>query len=54
MANVIALGAIYAVTKPVSEESLRNAIKNRVPPAFVELNMNAFDIGVEKIQKLLK
>ena len=54
VANVIALGAIYAVTKSVSEENLRNAIKDRVPPAFQELNMKAFDIGVEKIEKLIK
>ncbi len=54
VANVIALGAIYAVTGIPKEESLRQAIKDRVPPAFVDLNMKAFDEGVKRIEELLK
>lgn len=47
VANVIALGALVALTGMVSEESLRRAIRDRVKPAFRELNEQALDAGLK-------
>jgi len=44
--NSVALGALYPLIKPfVSEDSLRKALTDNVPPKTVEPNMKAFEKG---------
>ncbi len=45
--NIVLLGALSKITKVVSLDSLKKALKNRVPPATIEQNMKALDLGVE-------
>ena len=45
--NVVALGALSVLAPYVSAEALIAAIKDSVPPAFVELNLKAFEEGVK-------
>jgi len=44
-ANVVALGAISALENLVSWESLHQALLNRIPTRFRELNERALEIG---------
>lgn len=44
-ANMVALGAIAAMTEVVSRPSLVAAMKARVKPAYLDLNRNALEIG---------
>ena len=46
--NIVALGAMVALTGVVSKESAEKAVLARVPEAFLELNKKAFQIGYEK------
>ncbi len=48
VANIVALGAIVALTGVVSRESAEKAVLARVPEAFLELNKKAFNMGFEK------
>lgn len=48
VANIVALGAIVALTGVVSKESAEKAVLSRVPEAFTELNRKAFTAGYEK------
>jgi 2-oxoglutarate ferredoxin oxidoreductase subunit gamma len=50
VANIIALGAIERLSHIVSEESLINAIRARVPKGTEELNIKAFKFGQELIK----
>ena len=43
--NIVALGAVVAVTKVVSEESLEKAVLNRVPAGTEEKNKKALAVG---------
>ncbi|HUL61037.1 MAG TPA: 2-oxoacid:acceptor oxidoreductase family protein [Anaeromyxobacteraceae bacterium] len=43
--NIVMVGFFTAVTGLVSEQAAREAVKDSVPPATVELNMKAFDKG---------
>jgi 2-oxoglutarate ferredoxin oxidoreductase subunit gamma len=43
--NIVMVGFLGAVTAVVSAESLRNAVKDSVPPALEKLNLEAFDKG---------
>lgn len=45
--NIVLLGALAEVTKVVTIESLRKALATRVPPATIETNLKALDLGVE-------
>jgi 2-oxoglutarate ferredoxin oxidoreductase subunit gamma len=45
VANIVALGAMVALTGIVSRESAVKAVLARVPEAFVELNRKAFETG---------
>lgn len=47
-ANMIALGAIGALTRQVPLEYLEKALLSRVPDAMREKNKMAFDLGIEK------
>ena len=46
--NIVALGAMVALTGVVTKESAEKAVLARVPEAFLELNKKAFQIGFEK------
>jgi 2-oxoglutarate ferredoxin oxidoreductase subunit gamma len=48
VANIVALGAMVALTGVVTKESAEKAVLSRVPEAFVELNRNAFLAGYER------
>ena len=44
-ANMVLLGAVVKANRLVREESLRQALQNRVPPSFLELNQKALSLG---------
>ena len=46
--NIVALGAMVALTGVISKESAEKAVLSRVPEAFLELNKKAFNLGYEK------
>ena len=46
--NIVALGAMVALTGAVTRESAEKAVLARVPAAFLELNKKAFNLGFEK------
>ena len=47
-ANSVLLGALAGTPEcPVSKEKLVEALKNTVPPKTVEMNMRAFELGLE-------
>ena len=48
VANIVALGAMVALTGVVSKESAEKAVLARVPEAFVDLNRKAFLMGYDK------
>jgi 2-oxoglutarate ferredoxin oxidoreductase subunit gamma len=48
VANIVALGAMVALTGVVSKESAEKAVLSRVPEAFLELNKKAFNMGYDK------
>lgn len=54
VANVVALGAMIALTDAVSREAGEKAVLSRVPEAFIELNKKAYALGFEKVKALLK
>ncbi|MDA8346113.1 MAG: 2-oxoacid:acceptor oxidoreductase family protein [Thermaerobacter sp.] len=43
--NVVGLGALVAITQAVSRESLRSALRHRVKPEFLDLNVDALEAG---------
>ncbi len=45
--NIVMVGFFTAVTNLLQVESVRKAVEDSVPPAFKELNLQAFDKGVE-------
>jgi indolepyruvate ferredoxin oxidoreductase beta subunit len=48
--NIILLGALSATKLlPFSEDDLKKAISERVPPKTVELNLQAFEVGKGKV-----
>jgi 2-oxoglutarate ferredoxin oxidoreductase subunit gamma len=48
VANIVALGAMVALTGQVSRENAEKAVLSSVPEAFIELNRKAFSIGFDK------
>lgn len=48
VANIVALGAMVALTGVVSRENGEKAVLSRVPEAFLELNRKAYATGFEK------
>ncbi len=48
VANIVALGAMVALSGAVTKASAEKAVLARVPEAFVELNKKAFLLGYEK------
>jgi len=49
--NIVLLGALSEVTKIVTLESLKKALETQVPPATLENNLLALDLGVEIVRK---
>lgn len=54
IANVIMLGFLGKIWDAVSVEALQEAVKSRVPKKYIELNLKAFQTGVELAEKALK
>jgi 2-oxoglutarate ferredoxin oxidoreductase subunit gamma len=54
VANVVALGVMNALLKLVSPESLREAVRRRVPARFRELNERALAAGEELAGSLVR
>jgi 2-oxoglutarate ferredoxin oxidoreductase, gamma subunit (EC 1.2.7.3) len=48
VANIVALGAMIALTGVVSRENGLKAVLSRVPEAFLELNEKAYAAGFDK------
>ncbi len=48
VANIVALGAMVALTGQVTRENAEKAVLSSVPEAFIELNRKAFNMGFEK------
>lgn len=53
VANVVALGAMVALTGIVSREAGEQAVVARVPEDFIELNKKAYNTGFDKVKSLL-
>ncbi|NIM99280.1 MAG: 2-oxoacid:ferredoxin oxidoreductase subunit gamma [candidate division Zixibacteria bacterium] len=51
VANVIALGAIVALTKVASKKGLLEAVKRRAPEGTEDRNLRAAEIGFELVHK---
>ena len=51
--NIVMVGFFTAVTGVVSENAAKEAVKDSVPPATVDLNMKAFQRGFEYGKKLV-
>ncbi len=54
IANVIMLGFLGKIWDAVSVEALQEAVKARVPKKYIEMNIKAFQTGVELAEKALK
>jgi 2-oxoglutarate ferredoxin oxidoreductase subunit gamma len=52
--NIVMVGFFGAITGLISRESLRKAVGQSVPAAFLELNMKAFDMGFDYGMKHLE
>jgi len=53
-ANIVALGALAALTGAVTLESLEKAVLARVPRGTEELNKKALELGVNVAKKFIK
>ncbi|GBC76421.1 NADH-dependent phenylglyoxylate dehydrogenase subunit gamma [bacterium HR07] len=51
VANVVALGALNALTELVSWESLQHAVERRTPQKYREQNLRALEVGRQLVQK---
>ncbi len=51
--NVVALGAMIALTDIVKRESGEKAVLAKVPEAFLDLNKKAYNMGYDKVKELL-
>jgi len=50
--NVVMLGALVGTGKvPVSVETLKQVVRENVPPKTIDANLSAFDLGVRAVQK---
>ncbi len=54
VANIVALGIIAGISKIVTEDALKSAIEARVPKGTEQLNLNAFQVGLEEAKALKK
>ncbi len=51
VANMVALGVIVGMTNVVSQEAAENALLTRVPKGTQEINLKAFNLGLEEAKK---
>ncbi len=51
--NIVMVGFVTGVTDLVPREAMREAVKHSVPPGTEELNLAAFDKGLEHADKVL-
>ena len=49
--NIVALGALVRLTGIVEYETIKKAVAHRVPPATVEKNMQALQVGWDAAAK---
>ena len=49
VANIVSLGAICSISSIIDEESLQEAILNRIPPGTEEINKKAFQEGLKLV-----
>jgi indolepyruvate ferredoxin oxidoreductase beta subunit len=50
--NIVLLGALAATEKlPVKSESLKEAIRELVPPKHMDMNVKAFKLGYKYVKK---
>jgi 2-oxoglutarate ferredoxin oxidoreductase subunit gamma len=54
VANIVALGAMVALSGQVSRENAEKAVLSSVPEAFIELNRKAFSLGYERAEAAAK
>ncbi len=54
VANIVALGAVTALTGVVSREAVTKAVLERVPRGTEEINQLALKVGFEAAEELLK
>lgn len=54
VANIISLGMLTELTGIVTREAMEKAVLSRVPPAFLDLNRKALNLGFEKGGELKK
>ncbi len=52
--NIVMVGFFTAVTKLVSADAMKKAVADSVPPATVEMNLKAFQMGFEHGLKVAK
>lgn len=45
--NICMLGAVVALTKVVRQESIMKMLEDRIPPAFLEMNRQALQLGFD-------
>jgi 2-oxoglutarate ferredoxin oxidoreductase subunit gamma len=45
--NICMLGVVVALTRVVRRESLMKILEERIPPAFLNLNLQALELGLE-------
>jgi 2-oxoglutarate ferredoxin oxidoreductase subunit gamma len=53
VANIVALGMIAGIANIVSEKAVRAAIEARVPKGTEELNLKAFETGLEQAKMMM-
>ncbi|MEM3577632.1 MAG: 2-oxoacid:ferredoxin oxidoreductase subunit gamma [Candidatus Bathyarchaeia archaeon] len=54
VANIVMLGAFASITKLIDKDAVKSAIKDNVPKGTEELNLNAFEMGYNYGENLLK
>ena len=50
-ANIVALGALVNITGLVDFETIKKAVAKRVPPATIDRNMQALQVGYDAVTK---
>ena len=48
-ANMVMLGALCKTTKVVNRQALEQAVSNAVPKGKEQLNLDAFNLGFERV-----
>ena len=51
-ANILSVGMTAELTHVMAIDSIQKAVEERVPPAFLELNRKAFQMGIDIAKKL--